>query len=62
MSSRDFGVVALGRFLTVERYCETHLPSSPHRLPAPGRDRTGGSATRPEAGGRSRAAARPPQG
>jgi hypothetical protein len=28
MSHRDVAVVALGRFLAVERYCETCLPPS----------------------------------
>jgi hypothetical protein len=55
MSSRDFGVVALGRFLAVERYCETQL-SPTHQLPGPGRGRTGGSANRPEARSDSAAA------
>ena len=36
MSTRDVAVAALGRFLTVERYRETCLPSSASRLPDPG--------------------------
>ena len=41
MSSREFAVVALGRFLVVERYRET-CPSPPNdRLPFPGPDRSG---------------------
>ena len=39
MSSRDFAVVALGRFLVVERYRE-QCPSSPaEQLPGHGPDR-----------------------
>ena len=42
MSSRDFAVVALGRFLVVERYRE-RCPSPPtDRLPGPGQVRSGG--------------------
>ena len=44
MSSRDFAVVALGRFLVVERYRE-RCPSSPaEQLPGHGAARTGGHA------------------
>jgi hypothetical protein len=48
MSSRYIGVVALERFLSVERYRESHqLASSPHPLRAAGPDRTGGHPTMP---------------
>jgi hypothetical protein len=30
MRNRDTGVLALGRFLAVERYCQSTLPSSTH--------------------------------
>ena len=44
MSSRDFAVVALGRFLVVERYRE-RCPSPPtDQLPGPGQTRSGGYA------------------
>jgi hypothetical protein len=59
MRSRDSGFVALGRFLVVERYCETHLPSSTAKLPGPRPDRTGGDAGKPASTSRSRAPARP---
>jgi hypothetical protein len=36
MSNRDVAIVALGRFLAVERYRETSLPSWTTRLPDPG--------------------------
>jgi hypothetical protein len=49
MSNREFAVVALGRFLAVERYRETHLPSSTDRLPSPVQNRTGGHADEPDA-------------
>jgi hypothetical protein len=47
MSSRDVGVLALGRFLAVERYCQSDQPSAhPMRRPRP--DRTGGDAGTPD--------------
>ena len=47
MRNREIGVVALGRFLAVERYRETHLPSSTHAPWSPAADRTPGHAARP---------------
>jgi hypothetical protein len=48
MSSRHLGVVALERFLSVERYRESHqVASSPHPLWAAGPERTGGHPTKP---------------
>jgi hypothetical protein len=38
MSNRDFGVVALGRFLAVERYYETHVSPWANQ---PGKSRPG---------------------
>jgi hypothetical protein len=58
MSNRDFGFVALGRFLAVERYRETHLSASMSRLPGPGRDRTGGYADKSGSRSGSQAPAR----
>jgi hypothetical protein len=50
MSSRYLGVVALERFLSVERYRESHQVASPPRpLRTAGPDRTGGRPTRPAA-------------
>ena len=45
MSNRDFGFIAIGRFLAVERYRETCLLSSTQQLRAPGPDRTGARPT-----------------
>lgn len=61
MSSRDFGFVALGRFLAVERYRETCLSSSASQLPGPGPARTGGHPGKPGPSSGSRAPARPRQ-
>jgi hypothetical protein len=44
MSSRDFAVVALGRFLVVERYRERCPSPSTGQPPDPGPDRRGGHA------------------
>jgi hypothetical protein len=46
--NREVAVVALGRFLVVERYRETHQPPSTHHpLRGPGEERTGEHASRP---------------
>jgi hypothetical protein len=45
MSNRDFGVVALGRFLAVERYYETHVSPSANQPGVPAR--TGPAVTPP---------------
>ena len=42
MSNRDAGFLALGRFLAVERYCQSSLPSSTHPVRIPHPSRTGG--------------------
>ena len=48
MSSRYLGVVALDRFLSVERYRESHqVASSSHPLRTAGPERTGGHPTKP---------------
>jgi hypothetical protein len=56
MRHRDTTLVALGRFMAVERYCETCLSPSTDQLRAPGPDRTGGHADEPETGSICRAA------
>jgi hypothetical protein len=59
MINRDFGVSALGRFLAVERYRESHQPSfSTYPLRTPGADQTGGSTSKPGSRTGSRAPAR----
>jgi hypothetical protein len=46
MGRRDVGVLALGRFLAVERYCQSTQPSSTHHpVPSSGPDR--GTTRRP---------------
>ena len=51
MSSRDFAVVALGRFLVVERYRESHQPASPaNPLRRPGADSNDAPAGGPRTG------------
>jgi hypothetical protein len=62
MSNRDFAVVALGRFLVVERYRETYVSSSANPLRDPGLDRTGGYADKPDPSSGSWAPARPRHG
>jgi hypothetical protein len=47
MSNRDYGFVALGRFLVVERYYEAHQPLSTRPVRTPRPDRTGGDAGKP---------------
>jgi hypothetical protein len=58
MSSRYLGVVALERFLSVERYRESHqVASSPHPLRTTGPERTGDHPSKPAA--RTAASPRP---
>jgi hypothetical protein len=62
MSKRDIGFVALGRFLAVECYRESHLPSPTYALGSSGADRTAGNASKPvssNASSGSRTPARP---
>ena len=54
MRNRAFGVVALGRFLAVERYRETQAPSSTHPQWSPAAGRNPGQAGKPEPGSGSR--------
>jgi len=61
MSNRDFGVVALGRFLAVERYYETQVsPWATSRESRPGVDRR--SRRQAELEERPRSPARPQHG
>ena len=62
MSTRDFAVGALGRFLVVERYRETCLSSSTSQLRGPGSERTGGHADKQDSSSGSRARTRPQHG
>ena len=62
MSNRDFGFIAIGRFLAVERYRETCLLSSTQQLRAPGPGRTGGQADKLDSRSGSRAPAAPQHG
>jgi hypothetical protein len=62
MSSRNFGIIAIGRFLVVERYRETCVSPSTERLRAPGPDRSGGRADSSGSRSGSRAPARPQHG
>ncbi len=59
MSNRDLGVIALGRFLAVERYRESQSSFSTHPLRAPGADPTGGHTAKPGSRAGSRAPAGP---
>jgi hypothetical protein len=63
VTNREVAVVALGRFLVVGRYRETHQwPSTHHPLQGPGEDRTGEQASRSDARSGSRGPARPQPG
>lgn len=62
MSNRDIGFLALGRFLAVERYCQSSQPSSSHPARSPRPDRTGGHVDTPDSRSGSRAPARPQHG
>ena len=60
--SRDVAVVALGRFLVVERYRERCPSSADERLPGPGPARTGGYAGEQDSSSDPRVPARPRRG
>ena len=63
MRNRDAGVLALGRFLAVERYCQSTQPFSAHHpLPSSRPDRTGGRPPTPARASGSRAPAPPERG
>jgi hypothetical protein len=58
----DTGVLALGRFLAVERYCQANQPSTHPPLRSSRPDRTGGRAATPVRASGSRAPAPPERG
>ena len=62
MSNRDFGCIALGRYLVVERYLESCQPSSTDPQRNPRADRTGRYADTPDSRSGLRAPARPRHG
>jgi hypothetical protein len=62
MRTREFGFVAVSRFMAVERYRETCPPSSTHLLQGSGHDRTGGQADRRDRTSGASAPARPEHG
>jgi hypothetical protein len=53
MSKRDIGFVALGRFLAVECYRDSQLPSPTYALRSSGADRTAGNTGKPDPGNAS---------
>jgi hypothetical protein len=61
MSNREFGFAALGRFLVVEQYWQSHQPAT-RPVRSPGADRTGGHGSRQDTASGSRAPARPQHG
>ena len=62
MSSRDYAVVALGRFLVVERYRERCPSPTTDQLPGPGQARSGGYAGKQDPSSGPRVPARPRHG
>ena len=62
MSNRDFGCTALGRFLAVERYIESHQPSSTDPRLSPPAERTGRYTDTPDSRSGLRAPARSQHG
>ena len=62
MSNRDFGCTALGRFLAVERYIESHQPPSTDPRLSPPAERTGRYADTPDSRSGLRAPARSQHG
>jgi hypothetical protein len=59
MSSRDLGFSALGRFLAVEHYCETHQSYSTYPWRTPEASRTAEPTRTPGSSSRTRTAAEP---
>jgi hypothetical protein len=59
MRNRDFGFVALGRFLAVEQYYETQLTYSTDPRRSPGADRTAGPTREPDSRSGTRTPAAP---
>ena len=62
MSNRDFGCTALGRYLAVEHYVESHQPSSTDPQLSPRAGRTGWYADTPDSRSGLRAPARSQHG
>jgi hypothetical protein len=62
MRTRDVGFVAVSRFMAVERYYQSHQPSSAHPLQGSGLDRAGGHGGKQDRGTGAQASARPRQG
>jgi hypothetical protein len=62
MRTRDFGFAALGRFLAVEQYIQTHQRSSIHPLQGSGVDRTERHPSKPESSSSSQTPARSQHG
>ena len=63
MHNRDIGALALGRFLAVERYCQSaHSPSTHSPVPSSRPDPIGGPAATPVPASGSRAPAWPGHG
>jgi hypothetical protein len=53
MTSRYLGVISLERYLVVERYCESHQPSSSHPRRSLGSDPAGGRDGKPDSSDRT---------
>jgi hypothetical protein len=62
MRTREFGLVAVGRFIAVESYCQSHQSPSTHPLRGSGGDRTSGHASKQDRESGVRAPAQPGRG
>ncbi len=62
MRTREFGLVAVGRFMAVESYWQSHQSSSTHRLQGSDGDRTSGHASKQDRENGAQAPARPGRG
>ncbi len=54
MHTREFGLVAVGRFMAVESYCQSHQSPSTHPLQGSGGNQTSGHARKQDREARSR--------